>query len=118
MTLSLLDIANFRDTYRQMIFVQKRITGEASNGRVTWIIGSDLEYAVYVEFGTSLQEAQPFLRPAVIEVASNPEKYVAPAKSLEGFVRNVAQAIKRVAKDKAPVDTGALENSIEAVRIE
>lgn len=33
-------------------------------------IGSDVEYAVYVELGTSRAAAQPFLRPALIERGS------------------------------------------------
>lgn len=31
------------------------------------VIGSNVEYAPYVEFGTSRQEAQPHLRPAITQ---------------------------------------------------
>lgn len=32
-------------------------------------VGTDVEYAAYVEFGTSRTRAQPYLRPALAEVA-------------------------------------------------
>ena len=32
------------------------------------VVGTDVEYAAYVEFGTSRMHAQPFLRPALDEV--------------------------------------------------
>lgn len=34
------------------------------------VVDSHVEYAPYVEYGTSRMEAQPFLRPAVAEVAA------------------------------------------------
>jgi len=45
-----------------------------SNGdEIVYKIGTDVEYAKFVEFGTKLQEAQPYLRPA--------------AKNLKAFIR-------------------------------
>ena len=31
------------------------------------VVGTDVEYAEYVEFGTSRQSAQPYMRPAALE---------------------------------------------------
>lgn len=41
--------------------------GEYSSERVTVWVGTDVEYAPYVEMGTSKQAAQPYLRPALNE---------------------------------------------------
>lgn len=112
-----LDLVAWRDVFRQLAFIQDRVSGER-NDDVTWIIGSEKEYAAFVEFGTSQQEAQPYMRKALQEVAENPDKYVDDAKTVEGYVRNVALAIERRAKIHAPVDTGALQASIEAFRVE
>lgn len=43
------------------------ITHEADAGGNAVYIGTNVEYAPYVELGTSRQEAQPFLRPAASE---------------------------------------------------
>lgn len=110
-----LTLLDWRDTYRQFQFVKDRIGGKSDE--VFWIVGSDKEYAAYVEFGTYKMEAQPYLRPAVKAVVNNPDRYVADARSVEGYVKNIALAIEKLAKENAPVDTGELMNSIEAVRI-
>jgi phage gpG-like protein len=85
-------------------------------GESTWIVGTDVEYAVYVEFGTSRNRAQPYLRPAV-------ERAVRKLDSLDvGSPDEVAQKlaleIEREAKAEAPVDTGALRASISAEKID
>lgn len=43
------------------------ITHEVDTGDNAVYIGTNVEYAPYVELGTSRQEAQPFLRPAASE---------------------------------------------------
>ena len=43
------------------------ITHEVDAGDNAVYIGTDVEYAPYVELGTSRQKAQPFLRPAASE---------------------------------------------------
>lgn len=43
------------------------ITYEVDAGDNAVYIGTDVEYAPYVELGTSRQKAQPFLRPAASE---------------------------------------------------
>lgn len=43
------------------------ITHEVDAGGNAVYIGTNVEYAPYVELGTSRQEAQPFLRPAASE---------------------------------------------------
>lgn len=43
------------------------ITHEVDAGDNAVYVGTNVEYAPYVELGTSLQKAQPFLRPAASE---------------------------------------------------
>jgi len=85
---------------------------------VVYVVGTNVEYAAFVEFGTSVQAAHPYLRPAARQVARDPERYVSSDyETLSGFVSAVALAIEAEAKDKAPVDTGNLKGSIRAQRI-
>lgn len=42
--------------------IQSEVSGSGTETTVR--VGSNLEYAIYVEMGTSNQGAQPFLRPA------------------------------------------------------
>jgi hypothetical protein len=85
---------------------------------VEYRVGTNVEYAVYVEFGTSKMRAQPYLRPAVKEVVnSKGDALAADADDVEEFVKKLAFEIEREAKDRAPVDTGTLQNSISAQRV-
>lgn len=83
-----------------------------------YVVGTNVEYAAYVEFGTSQMEAQPYLFPAARKVASNPGRYFEDPESTEEFVQLLALAIEREAKERAPVDTGRLRASIEASKVE
>lgn len=82
----------------------------------TWIVGTSIEYAAYVEFGTSKMAAQPYLRPAVREVfAQDFARLSAKANDSNELVKLLALEVERKAKQKAPVDTGNLMNSIRAM---
>lgn len=39
-------------------------------------IGSNVEYAPHVEFGTSTQKAQPYLSPGIVAAKNSAEKYI------------------------------------------
>lgn len=91
--------------------------GGPENEDVVYVVGTNVEYAAYVEFGTSKMEAQPYLFPAARRVARSPGQYVGSVDSLNDFIRQIALAIEREATREAPVDTGRLQNSIEAERI-
>lgn len=62
-------------------------------------------------------KAQPYLFPAARKVARNPGAHVGNASTVGEFTWQLALAIEREAKDRAPVDTGRLRNSIKAVRV-
>lgn len=84
-----------------------------SFGTVTYRVGSDVSYSVHVEFGTSRMQAQPYLRPAVETAMSDIDQLADAADSPEELVKLLAEEIADVARQKAPVDTGRLKNSIE-----
>ena len=46
-------------------------------------IGTNVEYATYVEFGTSKQKPQPYLKPAVTDHIDEYKKIVKSTKNLE-----------------------------------
>ena len=83
-----------------------------------YIVGTDVEYAVYVEYGTSRMAAQPYMRPAVKSVVNRKgDELAEEADSTAELVKKLAFAIEREAKERAPVDTGTLQNSISAQRV-
>jgi hypothetical protein len=49
--------------YCVVIIYYDSIYSQRINGK--WEIGSTVDYAVYVEFGTRFQAAQPYLRPGL-----------------------------------------------------
>lgn len=44
---------------------------QQESGEVVGYVGSDVEYAIYPEFGTAYQDPQPYLRPAVEQVLAD-----------------------------------------------
>ena len=87
------------------------------DGPVTYVVGTPVEYSVYVEFGTSRMAAQPYLRPAVEQAARNIPAIFRDANSMAAGIAQLALEIERVAKQLCPVDTGTLRSSISAERI-
>jgi hypothetical protein len=88
----------------------------------SWLVGTAVSYAVYVNFGTRDQDPQPFFTSTIQEarqdlpgfIARNTQTTVAQIDSADELVRVTALAIERVAKQRAPVDTGTLRASIQA----
>lgn len=108
-------------------------------GDAVYLVGSNVEYAVYLEFGTSKMPAYPWLRPAVSEFERNPRKFIEThtnttidaLDSADAVVEAVALALERrmtdnvTAGDKSPEadpdhpvrQTGNLAGSIKAVKV-
>lgn len=80
-------------------------------------VGTNAEYSVYVEFGSSRNKAQPYLRPAVNQAVSELDQYASDVDSAGELVERLAMKIEEYAKKNAPVDTGNLRASISAQRI-
>lgn len=94
-----------------------------AGGDARWVVGTHVEYAVYLEFGTSKMPPYPFLRPAVEYVMSNKADAIADqANSVDDVIAGIALAIERRAKHYATtgnppgpdVQTDTLRSSIRA----
>lgn len=80
----------------------------------TYLVGTNVHYASYVEFGTSRMRAQPYLRPAAEKGATNARPIFERAPTFAAAIRLLALKIERYAKRRCPVDTGNLRGSIAA----
>lgn len=85
---------------------------------VVYVVGTNVEYAIYQEFGTRSMSSQPFLRPAARSVEREMSSVAGNANSVEDAVKLVALEIERRSAQLAPVDTGTLMNSLRSVRIQ
>jgi len=79
-----------------------------------WIVGTSAEYGIYIEFGTSKMQAQPFMRPAVRKALKDLAAGRIPGDNLDEVVKNLAMKIERYAKEIVPTDTHKLQWSIVA----
>jgi len=97
-------------------------------GAGTVTVGTGVEYAVYLEFGTSDMDPKPFFRPALAELRvqgvegflrSNTNLSAEQLDDLETLVDAVGLALERRMKEiitrKGLVDTGTLRASVLAV---
>lgn len=84
---------------------------------VTYVVGTDVKYAIHVEYGTSKMAAQPYLRPAAERTNRQLDQIAAQADDVEEFVRLAALEVEAISKEVVPVDTGNLQSSITAQRI-
>lgn len=82
-----------------------------------YVVGTNVEYSIYVELGTSRMAAQPYLIPAAREAARSAERIAGDASSVDEAVKRIAFFIERRAKQEVPVDTGNLKASIRTERI-
>lgn len=82
-----------------------------------YVVGTNVEYSVWVEMGTSSMAAQPYLRPAVRDAERKIPQFAEQAGSTDELIKLIALHIERVAAEKAPVDTGNLMSSISTERV-
>lgn len=92
----------------------KRLKDYSGTGTTQYVVGTNVHYAPYVEFGTSRMRAQPYLRPSAQEVRGRIPWYIGQTSNLDGAIRMAALDLERRAKQKCPVDTGNLRGSIQA----
>lgn len=88
-----------------------------SFGTRKYRVGTNVDYAIHVEFGTSSNQAQPYLRPAVEKAINELDDIADSADSPAELVQKFALRIEKYAKENAPVDTGNLRGSISAQKL-
>lgn len=115
----------------------------ALDQEIVWVVGTPVEYAIDVEYGTDphtiradeaealhfkvdgeevfVQEVdhpgttgQPFMRPAAEVVRARMKRIANEAESYPDFMKKAAQYVERLASKFAPVRNGDLRASIEA----
>lgn len=83
--------------------------GDEMSGHV---VASDVEYAVYVEFGTRYMAANGALRASVTDTLGNLSSIVDDADDANEVTKLVAEDIAEGWREDVWVDTGKLRNSI------
>lgn len=117
------DIDGLEDVFSELDELQDDFSGGGQ-----FIVGTAVEYSIFLEFGTSKMDPKPFFRPVLREVKSggvpdfvedNTNTTVESVNSAEELVQTVAFAIERRIKEvitqKTLVDTGTLRASVLAV---
>ncbi len=73
--------------------------------RESWVVGTNVEYGIYLEFGTRDMPPYPWLFPAARHVMhERADKIAEESGSTEELVRKLAHAIERQAKDNVSAD--------------
>jgi len=94
----------------------------------SWLVGTAVEYSIFLELGTSDMDPKPFFRPALGElrakgvedfIREHTETTVAALNSVDQVVAATALALERRIKEiitrKGLIDTGTLRASVVAV---
>lgn len=117
-----LDLDGLEETYEALDRLEDRWTG---GGR--WVVGTGVEYAIYLEFGTRHMDPKPFLRPAVTElqrgvgqfIRANTNTTLEEIDDVEELLRTIAfgleRRIKEIITQKGLVATGTLRASVSAL---
>ncbi|WP_226479165.1 hypothetical protein [Natrinema amylolyticum] len=120
------DIKGLEEHQRQLREERDKWAGDGGK----WHVGSAVNYAVYLEYGTSKMDPKPFFRPALAEaeqdlsafVRDNTKKTVSQIDGPKELVKTVAFAlerrVKQIIKEKGLIDTNAMRASVATVRSE
>jgi len=84
----------------------------SSVGEPTFIVGTNVHYGLYQEYGTYKMAAQPFLRPATDQVRRKMGNYFDTNATPRGALRAAAGDLASEAQRRAPVDSGKLRASL------
>lgn len=82
-----------------------------------YAVGSDVDYAIYVEYGTYKMPANRAMRNAMRDTMSRVESFAARADSADELGRMIAEDIASRWRSDVWVDTGKLRDSITVVEV-
>lgn len=86
---------------------------------VLYIVADGVNYGIHQEFGTYKMAARPFMVPALEHVRTGFAQAFQNKltnKQVDQVCKKTAFDVEGIAKQLAPVDTGALKNSIHVVK--
>lgn len=83
-----------------------------------YAVGTDVEYAIYVEYGTYKMQPNKALRNAMMEVMSQIDTMAARADDSNDLGKMIAESIKAGWRRDVWVNTGKLRDSIEVVKVD
>ena len=86
---------------------------------VLYIVADGVNYGIHQEFGTVKMAAHPFMVPAIEQVRpgfAQAFQNKLTDKQVDQVCKKTAFDVEGIAKQLAPVDTGALKNSIHVVK--
>ena len=86
---------------------------------VLYIVADGVNYGIHQEFGTVKMAAHPFMVPAIEQVRpgfAQAFQNKLTDKQVDQVCKKTAFDVEGIAKQLAPVDTGALKNSIHVIK--
>lgn len=87
------------------------LTDAVNIGKDGYVVGTNVEYALYNEYGTYKMAAQPHVRPAIDATRRKMGRIAVEANDLDDYLLRVALLLEGEIKHRAPVDTGRLRAS-------
>jgi len=85
----------------------------------TFVVGTNTEYAVYLEFGTRKMQPYPFFRPAINQFKANPKDFITDntgytdieeIPTADALVEAVAAALQTKMEANASADSSAMRS--------
>lgn len=118
------DVNGLNDLFQDLDELEDDFTGPTED----WIIGTNVEYSIFLEFGTRHMDPKPYFRPVMAEVRAkgvadfledHTQLEVEAVTSIRQLVVGTALAFERRVKEvvtkKGLIDTGTLRASIVAL---
>lgn len=90
---------------------------ESYGAMETHTVKSDVEYAIYVEFGTRYMPANGALRSAIDAAMANLGSIIGDVDDPDDITKKVAEAIAEDWRRDVWVDTGRLKSSIHVAKV-
>lgn len=88
--------------------IQNAVSMAGKNG---YRVGTEVDYSIHQEYGTSRHPAQPHMRPAIDDTRRQLGRIAANADDLDDYLFKAAVYLEGETKRRAPVDTGRLRAS-------
>lgn len=98
------------------------------SGGGMWVVGTAVEYSVFLEYGTSKMDPKPFFRPALNEARwkgipqfiddhtrKDPDDITSAPELVQTLAFALERRVKEIITTRGLIDTGTLRASVQAV---